>query len=356
MKLLVNQPRIKNMTAILLLLMMALLFMHHGLEDKTMLGGLFSDQYYYKLSYYGLPSATYFEKGYMFITEICRKAGLSYMMFKGIAFSIAVILVATSIGVYDANYPFALLLYFISAFQADLEQTRNFFAVSIVIFAIRFLHKSQQSVLNATKYTILIILSATIHSSMLFFIIFLVLYIKNNKLFLDLLFPTILTLCIIVKIEPKTLIFIGNILYEITKIERMKLWATFLSGRGFYVCVVLHGYMLFIMNKQMRLLQNVNLDTGLKKDYEFVETMYRCLQLLSCAIPLYLFSTEFLRLFRSLFIVYFVAILVGAKILDKTRALNDHRIKYEIAITLFVAAYIAVFNPMGITYAYYKAI
>lgn len=334
---------------------MGIVFVNYGMIDKLILNNWYSDQHYYKLSYEGVPVGTYFEKGYVLLCSISSRLGLSYLQFKIAFFIAAAVLVYFSIGGYEISYVPVLLLYFFSSFQADLEQTRNFIAMSVVIFALRYLPEERRCLKNAILYILLIMLASTIHTSALFFVVFILVYAKGLYKYLDCLFVFILFFCLLVKIEPSILNLVGDVMYAVTNNERAKMWASFTTGLGFYACVFLHGFLLLILRQQINQFSRLQSFSS-ERRIDFYMTMYRCLQLLSLAMPLYLLSTEFLRLFRSLFIVYYVVIAIGLDEINSATTTRDYKYIYGIEAALFVAAYVFVFNPMGITYAYLSAV
>ena len=349
--------KINTLLAIMMIIIMVVIFATYGLVDIPLFSdGQYSDQHYYKLSYEGSITTGYFERGYYLLTVLFRKIGFNYQQFKLIMAILSVLLIARSLSGLDINYVLVLVLYFCSAFQTDLEQTRNFFAMSVVIYSLHFLFEDNRHPANSLKYCIGILLAASIHTASLFFLIFL--FCRNKDVFkiLDWAYVLVLFICTTLKLVPAIRIGIGQIVYMITRSERTIMWFSFNTGLGFFACALLQGLLLAIFWYQMRQLRTVYGVEYEVKTENMVLCMYRGLQLLSFAMPLYLFSTEFLRLLRSLFIVFFVVILVGARQIDQEIKVKDYKYIYSSLLIAFVIVYIIVFRPFDITYLYYSLI
>ena len=342
-----------NPVAIVFIVILVIVFVNYGAQDVLrIVDAQYTDQHYYKLSYDGVLNNLYFERGYLFITSLFKQLGFSYLQFKLIAASAATILIYFSIGSFNINYCFVLFLYFISSFQTDLEQSRCFFAMSLVIYAMRYL--LNQGVMNTVKYSALIIIAGTIHTVALFFLVLLLCNYKKGYNILNLLFPIIVVVSVPIKEVPQVRQLIISLIYFVTKSERVAIFLAFTTGLGFYACVIMHGALLLLFNHYRKMLK----DHVFKDDraYNYVRVVYRCLQLLSLAIPLYIFSTEFLRMFRSLFIMFYVAILICAKEADDLYGYKRSTAWADISLIAFVAFYNIVFNPISITSSYYRAI
>lgn len=344
---------------VIIVLFMIIIFATYGIQGVDVLpGGVKSDQYHYKCAYDGILKNIYFEKGYLFITALFYRLGFSYIQFKFIAVSVAAFLIAYSVKGFDVNYAYVLLLYFFSSFSSDLEQSRNFFAMSLVIFAMHYLYDRSDDLKSIVKFCVVILLAATIHTAALFFLILVFSKIKRGDVVFDLLYPLMVFNSVICKIVindiPELRIFIEHLSLLITKNERVLIFLEKTTGMGFYACVILQGMLLFLFYHYREIIWHKCPDGERKTG--FLRTVYRCLQLLSLAIPFYIFSTEYIRMFRSLFIVFFVALLKCAKEADNELGHRQSTINVGLSLMLFVFMFVYVFDPICITVAYYNAV
>ncbi len=269
--------------------------------------GNFSDQLYYQLHYEGKSDTSYFEVGYSFLTKLFYSLGFSYKAFKFIMGSISALLIFSRIGKFQINYILLLALYFITAYVWDLEQSRYFFATSILIYATKFFPlKTNQS---RIKYLLLILIATSIHKSMILFLFALLFSNKtvwrNRKTLLIFVF----VVCLFFKLFPQLLSALGSVLYSLTKSDRILMWLSFHTNNGFYLCFAINGFFFVCMEFMIKKMQKyINLFS--KDEVDFISEMYFLIYVLMITIPTYLFALEFVRMIRGVFILFFAAILI----------------------------------------------
>lgn len=252
------------------------------------------------------------EPGYFFINLIFAKLGFSYHYFMAVVTLICYLLIFSTIRKYTNNYNCILLLYCIHLFIFDIIQIRNFISVSLFIFAIRFLIKD--NIKNRVKYTLIICIASTIHTTSLFFL--LALLIKDNKQNHLIKFIAIFSIlgCIIV-------FFNGNKIPFISAIMENMLRGTV---RGRYLTVevpiryiltlftlqVLNFTMLYLCKRNMDIAYDYISDNKNLDIIKFVNVIFWINALSFMFLPFCMQSINFYRLMRNNNILNFTCVAI----------------------------------------------
>lgn len=118
------------------------------------------------------------EKGFTLYTFFLAKIGLPYGLYMAVTFILGILLSFFTIRKITSNYSLILGLYYCYYFLFDIQQIRNFLAISISLFAIQFLKDKK-----IVTYVLLILLAASFHVSALAFLLFLLINLPNYKYF-----------------------------------------------------------------------------------------------------------------------------------------------------------------------------
>jgi hypothetical protein len=125
-------------------------------------GGSISNIYGYKTDY-----------GYMTLMLWVSKLGVSYSFFAVIVTSAAIALIYPVISKISNHYNLILSCYALSPFFYDAFQLRYFFAYAIVIFSFRYVLFERSH--NLFKYALFVLVASLFHSTVLFFLLYLLL-------------------------------------------------------------------------------------------------------------------------------------------------------------------------------------
>lgn len=120
-----------------------------------------------------------FEIGYSLLMVLGTKLGLSYQEFLMFFSAIGLFLIAYSIYDYCDSPCVAIILYFVYPFFFDVVQIRNFMAEAIIFFSIRFL--KNYSIKNILAYISLCLLSMSFHTASIFYLLFILAYLKDYQ-------------------------------------------------------------------------------------------------------------------------------------------------------------------------------
>ena len=347
----------KGIATTILFVAMAVLFVQFGTSDIILSTAQnHTDQYYYMMEYNdGLVALNQF--GLYLWELICIRLGLDYNGFKIVVAITCIYLIWKRIGKVNINYFFLLLLYFFSAYMSDLEQMRSFIGTSIVLYGTKFLQDNNRGLKGYVLYFITVLIATSFHSSMVFFIFFLLIpFIKDGRAF-DLFYFVSATVCLLVFMFPGVIETMGSIVYLLTKNDRVAMWFTLSNGLSFFACLILHGMMLLMLSRLLREIHRLNRETFFSdydKEVNLCEFAYRMMQVLSLAFPMYLMSSEFIRLFRCLFIFFFFVVIYISTTIDYERGTRDKRRLYGIALIIFVIGYMYVFKAHRIIMDYYQ--
>ena len=118
-------------------------------------------------------SAMNTDYGYSFLCYIGNSLGLSFMAFKRLLAGVSYILIISFVFKVGKSPALIASCYLASISLIDVIQIRNFFAMSCILFGFRYLLKPNSSAIDSFKYSIWVILAASIHISLAFGLLFL---------------------------------------------------------------------------------------------------------------------------------------------------------------------------------------
>ncbi len=148
------------------ILILFMIFLTFGGNDQI------ADRIYYQLNYDYLSQGINFfnfEMGYNLFVILGIKLGLSYNQFFLISWGIGILLLSNTMKKFTQNYTYVLVLYFIYPFIWDTVQIRNFLAMSIIVYGLRYLLSENKSYF---KYFISVLIASTVHITALFYLLF----------------------------------------------------------------------------------------------------------------------------------------------------------------------------------------
>lgn len=107
--------------------------------------------------------------------------GLPFEAFRAALFLVSMLLMVSTIRKLTDNYALFFCVYFVFPFGYDIDQIRQLFATAIVVYALRFLMFSDR---NIIKYIICILLASFFHLSAIVFMLYLLIGVRNDKLYI----------------------------------------------------------------------------------------------------------------------------------------------------------------------------
>lgn len=347
-KIKIRRIRISSLFAILGIIFLIYLFSNYGSNYYDSIRKVHSDQLFYRLYYEGELANSYFEIGYYFLNLFFNKLGVDYTIFKCILASASSLLIVARIKGYSINYFYLLILYTITMYFFDLEQSRTFFAISIVIYATKYLplNTTQEKI----KYIVMVLIATSIHVSMAFYLLVFLTKSKRFRKYTKIIFCFVIGFCVIANLIPQIMDIMGQALSVILRSERVQLWFSYRTGMGFFLCLALYIALLFLVGYAKRISYKYK-NSSNEKNVKFVEDAYSMMIVLVLSLPFYLLSTEFFRLLRELFVFQFTAILIAGNICQRNLTSKQEAI-IPIFLNVAVLIYAVVFMYLFSAYEF----
>lgn len=239
------------------------------------------------------------------LSFLFMKLGMPYQVFFAMLSAICIFLIWNTINYYSAGNSLVFLLYLIYPFFLDIVQIDNTIAYSIVLNALRFLDDKNKR-RGATKYICVVLVAALFHPIALIYLIFLLKYVSSEKMFMFMgagifvcLFGFSSILPKIIQCIPVLNLFSVQLGYYVSFASEFGL--NLQSGMFKYLVISISVY-LFCLFKYRELKKN-NMDGRRDK------TMVQLFFLLIVLLPLITVSSEFTRIVRNMWILYYCFLL-----------------------------------------------
>lgn len=269
-------------------------------------GNADTEAYYYEYTNMLKPNWNDTEPLWMFIQYVFRTLKIPFWGFRLFIFFSGILLIFKTLSIVTKDKNIILLFYMIYPFMLDMVQIRNFLAMSILIYAIKYLIEERTH--NLIKYIFLILAASLIHNV---FIIYLVLIFIRIVKKIDYRFWIVVILLMFVgimmifdNISSIVLFLFGNyhgggfarkyVMYGLVSNEMM------LGLFGFYLL----GFLGSMISHRIFVLAE---RTG-KYDstrYRQNDLLIKCFVMLSLFYMLNLFSMDFARIYRNVLILVY---------------------------------------------------
>ena len=122
--------------------------------------------------------------GFRVLMHIFSKIGISYSFFRLILFWFSLLLISFSVRKITPYYLPVVCLYLIFPFSYDIDQIRQFFCTSIIVFGLSRLLLYPNKWKGIIQYLIVLVVAFFFHQSALFYIVFVFSRIKNRKFYI----------------------------------------------------------------------------------------------------------------------------------------------------------------------------
>ena len=119
-----------------------------------------------------------FEPGYQWLAYSASILGLDYGAFHFVMTAVALLLIARTILDLCDQPGLAMCAYLCFPFIWDVTQVRNFYAMALILFSMRYLLVEQRA--SPAKYTLTILLATLFHITSAFYLLFLLARIRNR--------------------------------------------------------------------------------------------------------------------------------------------------------------------------------
>ena len=279
--------------------------------------------------------------GFNMFQFVCHAIGLSYQQFLFIVALLGYTLIIDTLHYFHANMNYVLLLYLFYPFFYDVIQIKNFLAMSIVIYSIRYLLNNTKSA--TLKYVVLIILASLFHIVSVSYLLLLLTKLKRKVPLYILAFLSSVSVAILIRLRLINLSSVASILFgDLLPQEKFGYFNPVIN----YGFIVIDGIMLycilileFISHKLGSISMNVNGICMQKSlQYKLVILMRDCnFLLLIMLFPMNFVNPNFFRIFRNFFILNYTCFYIGREYLKKESP------DYTPEMTVFFDAAVYVF-------------
>lgn len=297
------------------------------------------------LNQYGDYSAI--EVGFRFLCKLGNRIGLNYNQFLAVFSFIGLSLIASTVHKYTNKISAVFCLYFIYPFLLDIVQIRNFMAMAIIIFGIRYLIDNNKR--GVIKYILCVLLASTFHNTAFFYLIFAFVKIKDYKKII-----TITSFAIIIGI------FIYNFYPTlITKIVASERYTSYLSlNTKAYTKVLFLLYFLFnivLIYYFYRVIKKNGTDTQNNTNdnqITFADVIMKVNILVTVSYVFLLYDVDFVRLFRNILILNYLLFEIAKTKIKITKSVSAlvYSVMFLVFIVLSSWAFIFFTNYYGVVY------
>lgn len=284
----------KRFELLIILLCGALIYFGHDIPDFAS----------YENAYIYIESGVHYTDtgiGWLWISRIGNYFGLTYREFATTIYVLSAILVRYSLNEYITNFKcrrFVWSLYLIFPALLDCVQIRFWVAQAIFFFALKFLF--QKKLKGYLLYLLLILIASTIHSSSLFYLLFLLMpffeKIKNALAYV------VLILSIVLLFFKNNIVSLIGLVINQHRVERYFQSNDGTGLYGFIAYVFILALFSLISKRSLKCL-NSSIST---KQKSYIQNVYKISVLMWLLLPLSTFDTNIFRLQRPLWILIYV--------------------------------------------------
>jgi len=279
--------------------------------------------------------------GFNILQFISHAIGLNYQEFLFIVALLGYALIIDTLHYFHANMSYVLLLYLFYPFFYDVIQIKNFLAMSIVIYSIRYLLDNTK--LATLKYVVLIIVASLFHIVSVSYLLLLLTKLKKKIPLYILAFLSSISIAILIRFRLIDLLSVASILFEDLLPQGKLVYFNPGINYGFIVMTGIMVYCIvilqFISQKLGSVPTNANgISMQKSLQYNLVILMRDCNSLLFIMLfPMSFVNPSFLRIFRNFFILDYTCFYIGREYL--TRKSPD----YTPEMTVFFDAVVYIF-------------
>ncbi len=279
--------------------------------------------------------------GFNMLQFICHAIGLNYQAFLFIVALLGYALIINTLHYFHANMSYVLLLYLFYPFFYDVIQIKNFLAMSIVIYSIRYLLDTKKSA--TLKYVVLIIAASLFHILSVSYLLLLLTKLKKKVPLYILALLSSVSIAILIRLRLIDPLSMASILFEALLPQEKLVYFNPVINYGY---IVIDGIMLycvlilqFISHKVGHVSKNANsICTQESLQYKLVILMRDCnFLLLIILLPMNFVNPNFFRIFRNFFILNYTCFYIGREYLKKESP------DYTPEMTVFFDAAVYVF-------------
>lgn len=262
-----------------------------------------------------------YEFGFSFFMKVMAQAGLNYRQFLMVVSSLGLLLIVSTVRRFSPKPQVVYALYFIFPLMLDIVQVRHFLAMSIFLYALRFLMKPSPK--DTLKYVFLILFASLFHFAILFFVV-LIFFVSMKE---NIMIKIILVVTTAGLFLSYTDLFSSavDLINFAVPIERLETYFLRKVRFGFLEKFFVQITVILIMEFYFRFLRS-------RGSFDVFCDRVRKANIISLILlPLYTYDVNFFRIFRVLYIPNYIVISLAT---DKSIATKRFQI---ILLSIFLA-------------------
>lgn len=289
-----------------------------------------ADYHNYYLWYNGGWHPKTVDIGYMFLSDTFSGLDLPYWFFLASIQCFCLGIYIFVISKYGKGYHVFLLMYLIYQIFLDYVQIRNTIAISLVVLALYFLSKN-----NRLVTLLILILSATIHKSMILMIPIVFIYSKNKSFekIIKMYFYMIIVFCGLIFLNGNQLPFLSLISKLPFLAHKFEKYFSTKTRFGFvipfalqFINIIIVSCFVFIQKSldhyKFDLIHDYSNKQNRESENNFVKICYAFVMFSCFAFPLLMIHEEFIRYFRNCNIIVYLLVSIVYTNHDTTPIFN----------------------------------
>lgn len=239
---------------------------------------------------------------WILIMHICNILGMSFSLFKGLIFLVSMLLIFKTVESITDDINIVLTLYFLYPFIIDATQIRNFFAMSILCYSLRYLASSSK--IDVIKYITSIFIAFGVHNIFIIYLVLIFTKIIDLKKAIIVTFAVFVGLIAMFKMLPTLVLHFfenyHNGMAHTTKyvVKDTVSIVMILALVIFYVATVVG---IIWANKQIQEMFELNVCSIDKLNY--IQNLSKCILLMSLSFLLNVYSMDFARVLRNILVI-----------------------------------------------------
>lgn len=288
--------------------------------------------------------------GFAVLVKLATLIGLSYEWFLAVVVLWAYLLIHSTVSKFSNNYNYIYLLYFIFPFFLDVVQIKNFLAMAIFIYAIKYL--LDESIKSKIKYCLLIVVSGTIHYAALLYLPMVLINVKKKNKLTRAIVSFAIIGSLFILLNGKKIPFINDFVTIMFNSEKILNWVDSKTRFGFILFWLLqtisflmakYSRKIFIRNTSEVTLSNETLTKKNCKDVNekglmFVNLIYWINIMAFLYFPLYILASTFTRLMRNIIFLNYISFSITNQVIRR----RNEKTLFNIIIGVYVLVFFLV--------------
>ena len=293
----------------------------------------------------GVPTLrnTGMEPGFIIMMKLSSLFGLNYRGFLILISLCCYLLIHSTIKLYCKNYSYVYLLYLVYPYFIDVIQIRNFIAMSILIYSVRFL--MNDGLYATIKYIVLLLIATSIHRMFIVYLPMILIKPKNKNTFIYYLAICSILFSIIFLLNDKNVPILGpyieNFIGRISN-GRYLVYLESKTNWGWILFCYLQvsSFVMIVLSKILyeRYTTNILNPSHYDNIIKFITLMYYVNLFLFIYMPFLILNVNCTRIIRNILILNYMAFSIVSGIIKD----RDVKILYNLSAITYALSYFVI--------------